>query len=506
MIFIYLGVGAIFIALIVALFLFSYIKAPPDMAFIISGLKKEARIIIGRAAFKIPFFERVDKLSLSAMQVDVKTSTPIPTADYISVRVDSVANIKIPSMDTNIEITSNNGTKYNGEIIMRKAMQNFLNMKNEDIIALVKDVLEGNIREIVGQMKLEEMVSNRKKFAELVLANAAPDLAEIGLIIVSFNVQNFVDTSGAIENLGIDNIETIRKNAAIAKANATKEIEVAESAAVREANTAKVASLRSIAEENTALKIKKADLKRQADTEIAIAFAAKDIETEKQRKTIEIQKAEADAAKEEKNVEVQKQRALVKEQELNATTRKEADADLYKRQKAAEAEKFEMEKEAEANLIAAKRKAEAEKIKAEATCFAAQQEAAGIKAKGLAEAESIKAKGLAKAAGLDAEAEAMKKMQEAAIINMIMERMPEIASAIAAPLANIDSITMFGEGNVANLVKEVTTSVNQVNNGLLSGLGIDLPQLLNSVITGKAIGSGITANSKEKSIDELNLD
>ena len=183
-----------------------YVKAPPDMAYIISGWHKKPRILIGKAGIKIPFLERLDKLYLGAIQIDVKTGSAVPTAEYINVRVDSTVSVRIGQTDNMINL----------------AAQNFLNVDRNTIAEKVNDLLEGNIREIVGQMKLTEMVSDRKAFSEKVQENAVPDLARFGLELVSFNVQNFTDDSEVINNLGIDNVSQISKAAAIAKSNAAR--------------------------------------------------------------------------------------------------------------------------------------------------------------------------------------------------------------------------------------------------------------------------------------------
>ena len=217
-------VPAIIVVVVLVLLAMGYVKAPPDTAFLISGLRKKT--VIGKAAIRIPFFERIDKVSLKLIPIDVKTSSAVPTADYINIRVDAVVNVKV----------SDNVDK------LKKAAQNFLNQKPDYIAQVAREVLEGNMREIVGQMKLEEMVSDRQKFAEMVKTNAEPDLAGMGLDIVSFNVQNFIDDNQVIENLGVDNIVKISKDAAIARANSEKEIAVAQANAAKEANDAKVAS------------------------------------------------------------------------------------------------------------------------------------------------------------------------------------------------------------------------------------------------------------------------
>lgn len=201
----------IVIVLLIVLLCVGYVKAPPDMAYIISGVKKKSKVVIGKASIRIPFFERLDKLNLRLIPIDVKTSNAVPTADYININVDATVNIKI----------SNDPEK------LRLAAENFLNKNTEYIAGVAREVLEGNVREIVGKMKLEEMVSDRQKFANLVKENAGPDLAAMGLDIISFNVQNFVDGNEVIENLGIDNIVKIKKSAAIARAESERDIKVA---------------------------------------------------------------------------------------------------------------------------------------------------------------------------------------------------------------------------------------------------------------------------------------
>ena len=262
--------GIVAVVLLVLLFIASYIKASPDEALIISGLRKKPKIIIGKSGFRIPFLEKKDRLSLKLIPIDVKTSSSVPTADYININVDAVVNVKV----------SDNLEKIN------LAAQNFLNKDTEKIGAIAREVLEGNMREIVGQMTLEQMVSDRQTFAEKVKDNAAPDLAKMGLDIVSFNVQNFIDNNNVIEDLGVDNITKIRKKAAIAKAQSEKEIAVEQAKARKEANDAKIESDTQIAIKENALALKKSELDAKAGTEKAKADAAYKIQLEEQRKTL----------------------------------------------------------------------------------------------------------------------------------------------------------------------------------------------------------------------------
>ena len=252
---------AIIIGVVVILFivfiLASYIKAPTDRALIVSGLRKNPKFVIGKSALRIPFLQRVDKLELKMISVDVKTKESVPTNEYINVNIDSAVKIKVGSSKEMLE----------------KAASNFLN-KNEDYIRnSVGDVLEGNVREIIGQMRLEDIVQDRKMFAEKVQENAAPDMARMGLEIVSFNVQNVTDEGNVIENLGIDRVVSISKSAQISRAESERDIAVAKANATKQANDARIEAETAIAERNNELEIKKQELKRAADVKKAEAEA-----------------------------------------------------------------------------------------------------------------------------------------------------------------------------------------------------------------------------------------
>ncbi len=454
-----IAIPVILIALaVIIIFANGYLKAPPDQALIISGVGRKPRILIGKAGLKIPFFERVDKLFLGAIQIDVKTSTAVPTAEYINVKVDSYVNVRVGR----------------SEEMMALAAQNFLNAKREDIGMKVRDLLEGNIREIVGQMKLTEMVSDRKAFSEKVQDNAVPDLARFGLELVSFNVQNFVDDNHVIDDLGIDNVEQIRKSAAIAKSDAKREIAIAEAENARQANEAKAQAETDIAKKNAEVEIAKSELKAQTDVKKAEADAAYSIQEQEQAKAINAAKVNAEIAQREREVELRQREIELKERELDATVRKQADADKYAAQMKAEADLIKRQKEAEAKAYEIKQAAEAQRAKADADKYTAEQQAAGIAAVGAAEAEAIEKK-----------AEAQKKMGEASVIEMVLKTMPEITAAAAAPLSKVDSITMYGDGNSAKMVGDVMKSTNQVMEALKSQ-GVDIGALLGGFFGAKS--------------------
>ncbi len=457
-------VGVIVVILLLVILASGYVKSPPDTAFIISGLRKKT--IIGKASIKIPFLERLDKLSLKLIPIDVKTSNAVPTADYINIQVDAAVNVKISSEPNKLAM----------------AAENFLNQNTEYIGRVAREVLEGNMREIVGRMRLEEMVSDRQKFAELVKENAMPDLAAMGLDIISFNVQNFMDNNGVIDDLGIDNISQIKKKAAIAKAEADKEIAVAKAEADRQANDAKINSDREIAIKNNELDIQKAELKKNADIKQAEADAAYQIQEEQQRKTIEITTAEANIAKQEKEIIIKQKMAEVEEKALDAEVRKKAEAEKYARQQKAEAELYERQKNAEAKKFEVQQEAEAQKSRAEAERFTKEQEAQGIRMVGDAEAEAIKAKGIAEAEAMEKKAEAYQKYTGAAVAEMMINVLPEVAGKIAEPLAQIDKITIIGGGSdssgVENVAGNVTTVMAKLFESMKEATGIDLNEIV----------------------------
>ncbi len=482
-------IGAVVVVLLIVILVTGYVKAPPDMAFIISGIKKKSKIVIGKASVRIPFFERLDKLNLRLIPIDVKTSNAVPTADYININVDATVNVKI----------SNEAER------LLLAAENFLN-KNPDYIASVaREVLEGNVREIVGKMRLEEMVSDRQKFANLVKENAGPDLAAMGLDIISFNVQNFVDSNDVIENLGIDNIVKIKKAAAIARAESERDIKVAQAAADKESNDAAVMAETEIAKKQNELAIKKSELQREADTKKAIADAAYEIQKEEQRKTIEITTANADIARQEREIELKQKEVAVKEQALEAEVKKQAEADKYAAQQRADAALYQRQKEAEAKQFEAQREAEARKAEAEAERYAKEQAAEGIRAVGEAEAKAIQAKGLAEAEAMEKKAEAYAKYNKAAVAEMMIKVLPEIAGKIAEPLKQIDKITIIGGDGGSNGVDQVAGNVPAVMAKLFESMkettGIDLAEIVKADTYDAKVNRNVNING----IDGINL-
>ncbi|MBQ1305785.1 MAG: flotillin family protein, partial [Erysipelotrichales bacterium] len=350
----YAGIAGI-VLLVILFFVAGYVKASPDIAVIISGLKKTPRVLIGRAGFKIPFLEKVDHLHLGQISVDIKTDSYIPTNDFINVKVDAIAKIRVD--------TSPEG--------MLKAERNFLNKKPEMIAMDLQDSLQGNMREIIGTLDLKTINTDRDSFSDQVMAKASKDMEKLGIEILSCNIQNVTDENGLINDLGMDNTSKIKKDAAIAKAEADRDVAIAKAEADKAANDARVAAATEIAQKNTELSIKQSELKSRADVAKAEADAAYEIQNQQQQKVIQTETVNAQIAKAERQAELRQKEVTVREQELAAAVMKKADAEKYAVEKAAEAALVKQQREADALQYAAERNAAAIRAKYEA-------EAAGI--------------------------------------------------------------------------------------------------------------------------------
>lgn len=478
-----------------------YVKAPPDIAYIISGPRKKPKILIGRAGIKIPFLERRDALLLKQVTVDIKTNGYVPTQDFIGVDIDAVAKVRVD--------TSEEG--------MTKAMKNFLNMGEQQIVAALTDSLQGNMREIIGTVELRELNTDRKKFGDQVQEKAQADMNALGIHIISCNIQRIEDEKGLINALGQDNMSKIQKDASIAKANADRDVAIAQAQAAQAANEEKVKSDLEIAQKQNELAIKQAELKKQADTRQAEADAAYEIQREEQRKTIEVTRTNADIARQEREVELKQREADVAEQSLNAQVRKQADAEKYKRQQEAEAALIERQRESEAKKYEAEKAAEAKKAQADALMYEKTKEAEGIKAVGLAEAAAIEAKGKAEAEAMEKKAEAYAKYNNAAVTEMIIKQLPDIAKAIAEPISAIDKVTVIdsgnGEGGVAQVGGYTPAVLAKVIESVRETTGFDLTEIMkagtydaqvnrNVNVTGIPKDVGVTVKSTAKSSKE----
>ena len=486
-------IGVVVAVLLLIFILCSYTKAGPDEAVMISGLGKR-KILRGRAGWKLPFLQRKDRLSLKVFQVDIKTRESIPTNEFININVDGVANLKISS----------------DPALLERAFEATLGMNKADLIEQVKQVLEGNMREIIGTVGIRQLVQDRKGVAEAVKENVIPDMSKLGLELVNFNIQNFSDGNHVIENLGIDNIAQISKEAAIAKANADRDVSIARAKAAQEANEAEVNSKTIIVQKNTEYALKEAELKIKTDTARADADAAYKIQEQKRQEEINTATVNAEISKREREVELGNKEVELTEKKLTAEINKKADAEKYAAEKEAEATLYRRQKAAEAELLEAQRKAEKVKVEAEAQRIAREKAAEAVKLEAeankqaaLAEAAGIEAKGNAEAKATKEKAEAMKLFNDAATLKLILDSgvLPETVRAYAEPIASalsqIDGITMYGSGNEAKLVEEIQQHGDQIFAGLNKTLGIDLKSLLLGYLGPKVLKEVKEKNDKK---------
>ena len=472
--------------------------AGTNEVLIVSGLGK-VKTKTGGGLFVIPVIQKTQRMTLENIQVDFTSRSEIPTKDAINILVDAVANMSI-SQDPERQ---------------KVAASKFAGYSIEQIQQIVTPVLEGNIREIISQTLFEDLIrGDKKEFAERVQENVTPNLADMGIDLTTFNIQNYSDKKGVINDLGIENTEKIKKDASIAAAKAKADVAIAQAEADKAANDAKIAAATEIAEKQTEFAIKKADLQRKADTEQAKADAAKQIEAENQRKQHEIAVANANLAKQEKEIELKEREVAIKERALEANVKKTAEADkyaeqqkadakLYAAQKAAEADLFERERQAEAAKIEAEKKAEADlalataeaeaqKRLAEAVEAEGKAKAAAAEAQGLAEAAAIKAKAEAEAEGLLKKAEAMEKYGDAARQDMQLEalkvlytQLPAIAEAIGKGYNGAD-IHLIGNDS-GQLAGNMMGNITQIVEGFKGATGVDPMSVISGMFGAKLI-------------------
>ena len=354
------------------------------------------------------------------------------------------------------------------------ASKNYLNMDKKEMTRQVTEVMLGKMREVIGQMDLKELMRDRESFNAKVFEGSRDDLANLGLELRTFNVQDFSDSQDIIRSMGADQAAEIKKEAQLAQIRADEEV------AVRQ----------------NQLDLKRAELKKQADRAKAEAdMVAATVTAEKQRE-LYVAQQEAEIAAETKKVELAERQADVRERELDGTVRKQAEADRYAAEQKAEAELFTRTKQAEARRVEAQNASDA-------SLYEAQRSAEGVSARARADADATRltgeaegaaerARGEGLAAGVKAQAEAYNGLENPYLIaEHYIDAMPALAEAVAKPLASVDSIRMYGEGNAAKLVGETTRIVDQVSEGLRDAAGIDLAGIISALAPSEPRGSDV---------------
>ena len=460
-------IAAAVAAAIIAFCFLCYKKAPPTQAIVVTGFGlSRPKVVCGRGVFVLPIVQRADRLNMRLLKIDVKTpETGVKTKEGVSLWLDSVVTVQVYSENSTV---SDEEVRNAGYDDIRKyinsrqqaAISNFLGMDEAHINEKINDVLQGNLREIVSEMTVDQILTNRKQMAVSVVENARPDLAKMGLEVVTFNVQDVKDAvdamghnHGVIEAIGVEQEELVKKRASIAKAEAERDVSCAKAAAAMAANEKEIEAQTAIAQRNNELELAKSKLKAEADKAAADANAAGMIQTNLRAK--EVKESEADA-------EIARQKKMVDLAAQDAEVRKQADAELYRRQKEAEAQKYEAERAAEAAK------------------FAKQQEAEGIALVGKAEAEAIRQKGLAEAEAMKQKAEAYKQYNDAAVAEMMIKVLPEIARSVAQPLSSIDKVSIIGgdASGVSGVSGNVPVLMAQTMEAMKEATGIDMRDIV----------------------------
>ena len=458
-------------------------KVSQDKALVVTGLKK--RVISGGGGLVIPLFEKTDIISLENMKIEVRIDGAL-TGQGVNIRADGVAVLKV---------------KSDVESIL-SAVEQFNTGREKETIDVIKDtakdVLEGKLREIVSKLSVEEIYKDREKFASQVQEVAALDLAEMGLEIKAFTIRDISDVNGYLEALGKKRIAEVKRDANIAEAEANMETKIKTADANREGEAARLISETQIAESTKEKELKVQAYRKDQETEKAKADLAYEIEASKVQQEVETEKMQILIVKKQKEIElaeeemkiqiVRKQReielaeqeALRMEKELQATIVKQADASKYSIEKRADADKYSAEKRADSDkyneIQGAMAVAESIKLKGQANAEAKRAE-------GMAEVEIIRLKGIAEAEAMAKKAEAFKQYNDAAVTQMIIEKLPEIAKAVAEPLSKTEKIVIVDSGNgqgkgaakVSSYVTDIMASLPETVNALT---GINLMDVL----------------------------
>ena len=396
-------IAAAVAAAVIAFCFLCYKKAPPTQAIVVTGFGlSRPKVVCGRGVFVLPIVQRADRLNMRLLKIDVKTpETGVKTKEGVSLWLDSVVTVQVYSENSTV---SDEEVRNAGYDDIRKyinsrqqaAISNFLGMDEAHINEKINDVLQGNLREIVSEMTVDQILTNRKQMAVSVVENARPDLAKMGLEVVTFNVQDVKDAvdamghnHGVIEAIGVEQEELVKKRASIAKAEAERDVSCAKAAAAMAANEKEIEAQTAIAQRNNELELAKSKLK-------------------------------------------------------------------------AEAQKYEAERAAEAAK------------------FAKQQEAEGIALVGKAEAEAIRQKGLAEAEAMKQKAEAYKQYNDAAVAEMMIKVLPEIARSVAQPLSSIDKVSIIGgdASGVSGVSGNVPVLMAQTMEAMKEATGIDMRDIV----------------------------
>ncbi|OGO48791.1 MAG: flotillin [Chloroflexi bacterium RBG_16_63_12] len=467
-----LAVFALFFVLLVLAFVYAsrYKKVGPNEVLIISGrgvgttdpgtgqkMRRSFRIVRGGGTFIWPVVERVDRLSLELMTIEVVT-TNVYTSQGVPVTVDGVAQVKVGSDDVSI-VT---------------AAEQFLSKSTKEIQNVALQTLEGHLRGILGTLSVEEIYRDRDKFAQRVQEVSALDMKNMGLTIVSFTIKNIHDAQGYLDALGQARIAEVKRDATIGQANAQRDATIQSARARQEGEVAKFEAETKIAEAQKNFAVQKAAYDADVNQKKAESELAYTLQQNITNQKVKEQEVQISVVEKRKQIEVQEQEVARRERELEATVRKPAEAEQYRIRTLADAKKYQTETEA-AGQSAATRNLGA-------------GEADANKARGLAQADVIQAQGFAEAQATSKKAEAWQQYTQAAILQQLLDKLPELASAVAQPLAKMEKIVVINSGGdghsgtgASRVTRDVTDTIAQLPVVIEALTGINMIDLLKNL-------------------------
>lgn len=431
-------VGIAVLAGVIALWYWRYTKAGPNEVLVISG-RGQYRFVRG-GTFVWPILERVQSLSLGLLTLDVHAADAY-TKQGVKLMVDGVAQVKVQSDEASIE----------------QAAEQFLGKPADEIKRVALEVIDGYMRAILGTMSVEDVYLSREQFARQVRESAQRDLAHMGLQVVSLAIRHIADEDGYLEALGKPRIAEVKRDAVVGEAKADEA-----------AMAARYAADTAIAKSRRDKEIKEAEYAAAVSSAKADSDVAYDLRKFKRAQEVKREEIAIQLVEKERLTEVEDKEILRREKELDATVKRPADAERYRIETLARAEKLRLEMES-----------------------AGRAEA--IRAEGTAEADALRAKGVAEAEAMHEKAGSWKEYNQAAVTEMFVNILPQLASAVAEPLSKTDKIVVVGgNGHNGSGASKITQDVAEIIAQLptvVEGLtGVQLRQLVNAV-PGLTIGN-----------------
>eukprot|EP00045_Choanoeca_perplexa_P004542 m.38999 g.38999 ORF g.38999 m.38999 type:complete len:427 (-) comp12629_c0_seq1:54-1334(-) len=422
----------------------SFYTAGPNEALVLSGCcLRTPKLVPGGRVFKLPFVQTLQRISLNLMTLTIE-SPRIYTKQGVPISVTGVAQVKVESTDREC---------------LHRACQQFLGLSDREIQGVIQETLEGHQRAIMGTMTVEEIYQDRQKFSEAVFEVASRDLVNLGVSVVSFTLQNVSDDVGYLKALGMARTAEVQRDARIGEAQASRDSGIKEAKALEAEKAAKYTNMIQIAQSKRDYALKQAEFDREVETQRAVAELAAELQTAKTQQKIRNEEVGVKLVERQKQIQVMEQEIVRRERELEAQIKQPAKAEKYRLETLAAAEKNRLILEAEATAEA-------------------------IRARGEAEAFAINAKAQADAEAMQKKAAAWEKYQGAAVVDMVLQTLPRVAAEIAAPLANVDKVTMVagpnGDIGASKITQEVLTIMNSLPDVVLKMTGIDLNQVVRS--------------------------